>query len=790
MKPPSLRLLPGGRTVVAYFSDRVEVHDLVQLKKTLTWPTPDSVADHVSEDGKFGVLRSASGVWELFDLTQAKPTLVQRFIAPIQHPSLYRVEVLKTRMLTQTAGSIQVWDLATGRQLWKRDLEHFIGWRKNQTEIVALTERQEVSIFSVTSGETLRKFTIGMWPKTYHNNSPMVLLADERHLVGPEFDSENWIVIDIETGNQLDGPTRREDEVSRIALSPDRRRTVAFGFHQKEVVINEWPSGKKLFDVQAPEKDSYRFFHHDGIGFAHDGGILVLRRGDVHKLDPKTGDYSKLYGPWAAPPDPPADSEVAIFTFAGNKDIVSISKSRQLTVHHANGEISQPVKVPGQLSPWDVHASDDGKRHAVKCRDLDPAADDDETYIGRLHLYNVQLDRWITTECNPKAEIHRFVDGGRKICIEVFQENERLLQTVDSETGKVIATARAVRVEADVEFSVPAGEFRFINDRILWIARDGSRYQLNTERTRFDLKDRVEWRFESDDYGNASKRLAGGRLAIRGADIVNPRTGSWRSVFRGLRKPKEIVRIRGGRFVVLSAEDRAETAFVHLGDTVTGRLLYAFPVTYFGLLQVSADQKLLATLRRNIVTVWDLDAIIQDTVGKQPEWSDTEVAEAWDKLSENSDTIASLIDHPRETLAHARRVLKPAPLFDADQARSLVAQLDSDDVSQRAEALVSLRELDSRLQPIAAESLSNAKTPESKRLLKSLLAIFKEGHPIDRHAQRVMEVLYHLRTDPIIASDPKLRLLPMAILSRISRGPKAAILTIEGERALRDIESP
>ena len=792
VQPPSLEFL-DGQLVAAYFHDRVELHDVARSKKLLVWATPGTKDRQVSVDGRYGIAHLSTDVWELFELNARKaPVRLQRFIPPEFSEFLKHLEVRDGRMLTVTNHSIQVWDIATGRQLWNRPARSFIGSRTRLGQIVALTGEQEISVFDSGSGTVVSKFTLASCPSVDEAQSPLVLLADERHLVGPSRkETGAWIVVDLEAEAELDKIDRSADAVTTLALNSDGSRTVTVGFDRPEVLVNEWPSGKLLHRIVAPAGDKYRFFHTERVRFADDDTVLLIRHDAVWRLDLKTTQYGKYYAPWAAPADPPADFSVQAATFAGERDVVTVTPTRLLRVHRSTGETTKAIRVPGRLRIRGVYASPDASFVAVHERGPDPdnhdITDDDDKYIARLHVRNLAIADWATIEIGLGDSVLQYVDQGRAICVDVVRGANRMLGLY-SASGDRLAEAIAPRHEGDEPDAPPRGDFSIVGgDRILWLAADGSRYVLDRKLSRFVLHDRLVWKEPGLDYED-ELRLPGGRVAIKGGEIRDLRTGIHR-LRLDLTVIQRITPLRGGRLLLIAGclKDDVEN-HLHLVDAITGQVIHSFPYADWPELQLSADNTYVAARYRHVVTVWDLAAIMRDAVTERESWTSEQAASAWSRLRHDGFAVRSLVEHPREALAHAKRLLRPAAKLDEQRATRLLKQLESEDSELRVSAFAELRQFDSRLQPIAKRHLPDARSSEAKRLVNQLLAAFEAGHPEDIYASRIAETLYYLRSDPVIVSDAKLRLQPMAILSRLSHGPPGAPLTIAADRALHDIE--
>jgi hypothetical protein len=137
-------------------------------------------------------------------------------------------------------------------------------------------------------------------------------------------------------------------------------------------------------------------------------------------------------------------------------------------------------------------------------------------------------------------------------------------------------------------------------------------------------------------------------------------------------------------------------------------------------LSFAPDGRTLATGRADsTVLIWNLVPSTRPTAV-------TDLPRYWEDLIDADAAQAyaaswRLTDTPRETVRFLRERLRPVAPLSAEQARPLLADLDSDEFRKRESAAARLRELGDRAARVLREALTMRPTLEMRRRLEDVL---------------------------------------------------------------------
>ncbi len=221
---------------------------------------------------------------------------------------------------------------------------------------------------------------------------------------------------------------------------------------------------------------------------------------------------------------------------------------------------------------------------------------------------------------------------------------------------------------------------------------------------------------------------------------------------------------------------------VHLVEVATGRERHRLaghkgPITS---LTFSADDKMLISGSNDTTgLVWDLtgqrDAKVRPNTGQDLDacWSDL----ASEDAARAFQAIRRLVASPSETIPNLREHLKPVPAVDAKRLAGLIADLDSNRFAVRESAEKELEKLGEVAAPACRKALEQKPTAEVRRRLEALLEKQRQEwqNPSSERLRtlRAMEVLEHIATGEA-----------KQVLSSLAKGAPEARLTQEAKASL------
>jgi RNA polymerase sigma factor (sigma-70 family) len=618
-------------------------------------------------------------------------------------------------------GTIRVWDLDAGKEIWSFPYPQFFGYgcchafTTDGKRLITSASKRYFQIWNLTTGKEEAGST--EQSAAYRRQASAVAMSADGKRFATARQSDGRVDIwDTQTGKPVIELATHRDAIVAVAVSPEGNLAATLG---RDGLLRTWGlvKGQPMKAIPAPldEKRLGPFQPLRGLTFTPDGRGLFFRGSDELMLvDPKTGKALSLPAPLRNRRD-----HVGGFS-ADGRTLATISGDKVTLWDWPTTSIRTAFTVP--LNPQRPAGVKNEGPETVVVNSVALSND------GRLV----------------------FTNSTRRLTNPPHHGYQNSNDVWDGRTGKHLHRLTAPQTEHPPGVFSPDG-------RVLYVG--GHSLDFRERRTADAL---TAW---DPTTGSLLRRLAEPRqeakrpprrtsLRMVGALAVSP-DGRLLAVAEQPYSPGNLLRLyetaSGGILKELVGHDRSVTDMAFTPD---GRRLVT----------VSEDQTGL---------IWDVTPPALGDAGAKL------LPQVWDALAASDpklgyNAVAALTANPREAIALLRKQLRAAPVpTDADLDR-LVGQLDADSFAERQKAMAELE----RFGPNAVAGVK-ARLKQSPPLeVRKRLLLFLEKHdgpnPHQFRCARAVAALEAIEA-------PEAR----ALLAELAKGPSTDVLTREAQAAIR-----
>jgi RNA polymerase sigma factor (sigma-70 family) len=712
-----------GRTLVTCGPNRVlRFWDVATgtVKKVCSMPGTNSNRVILSHDGQRLALQEEEGM-SVWDVDSGKRLrLIQQGVDRVFTHGVFSPDA-RTLALAEFSGThaVRLWNLTTGEEKMLGKTSHFLlsmAFSPDGKRLALAVQDRTLVCWDVANGKELWKRPQLPRGMGFSPDGRILAVADPT-------DPARVRLIDAATGTSLDdykfpgvrGPFR-------VRFSPDGK-TLAIGT-DRGIVIWDLTAAKQCHFL---DRASFTF------AFAPDGKSLISLGAILQRWDVATGkslyeDTSRLghthvVGKIAWSPDGRQLASVA----GGNDSPVylwSVRKGRLLS--------ALPIQSDGERPGWRFTAFTPEGEYLVSASDrLIRVTDAATTRVVR---------EWPTCDPTRKEEAGWLTncrlscDGKTILAItqDLDARQATWLKTWDAATGER-------RSAQPISLRLPRAAV-FSPDGRLLVDTGGVLHDVVTGKVRFRLSAEGEIGDLYGDgiiFSPDGASIAGlvRRSVPNGKKLVRPEAKGiqfWRT---DTGKPSMRLAVNEFCSFAFSPDGRflatAGAESIRLWEIASAKEVFHHPVAGHLLgehgdpLAFAPDGRSLAIgLRDTTIVVWDVMPAVRD--GSQPLsaaqrdrlWADLAGADAAKAYT----ALGQLIARPAETLPLLRARLRPVAAIPAERVKRLLADLDSSEFERREAAMRQLAELGEGAEPALHEALNGNPPLELRRRIDHLLA--------------------------------------------------------------------
>jgi WD40 repeat protein len=769
------QLLPDGKTLLSCTREEVRWTEAATGRRIKSWRLPEKwEVCGFSADGRLALLRDQANLrlWNIetkkaLPFSKSLDSSGRKKSAVLLIDALFSADAKTlaiTAFPTLEGTLLRVWDIETGRELW-RDGEwdapakrHVLGFLPDGNALlVADREKDCIRLRDRATGEERRSFaTKPLRPFPSHCLSP-----DGKTLLLDTF-ADTVRAWDVTTGKELPALAGHENKALPLAFSRDGNTLLTLG-RQRVVFVWDWPSSKLRRKIDlGPGRPIY------SCAVSADGErveVLRLAEPAMRFFDIATGREI---------PTQPEAHRGGVSSLVTTPDGKLLSGSADYTLRvwdvHTGRQLqqfsSEPPFYPSMLSlsaDCRLFANAHGEKGRVELHDRE---------TGRLvRAIETGLERIHGIAFAPESRLlavsgHRLPDAGGF---------ENFLIIWDAEIGRQVRSFEEV-ADGGPAFS-PDGRL------IAGVGRGGESIKL------FDVATgKVRHELPTDNWPNLTFSPDGRTLAVANSEALvlwEVATGKERR--RIQRKRSERVTVYYPDILCFSPDGRwlasvnPQERFARLHNSL-GQEVHRFigHEDNLSCLAFTADSSRLATGSADTtILLWDVGSLRAGQRQQQPVTSD-QAKSAWNELRNPNaktayESMEVLSNAPAESLPLLRERLKPLPTPDWKQVERWLASLSGDVFSERDKATRELQRLGDSIEGALQRFLANTTSPEAQRRVERLLARL-ENRPLDPEQLqflRALEILEHINT-------PEAR----NVLKSLAGGAPDARLTREAKAAL------
>jgi WD40 repeat protein len=771
----ALFYMPGDKAVAVFANDGLWIWQspggkLLRTPLDGLVMQPSTYASHVetaavSADGKLLAVANGVGEVELWDIPAGKRIrrleCFHRLDAKGGRPwcldfraltFLPGNKVLATGAWNGDCQSMRLWDVATGKALFKVDnnVEGFelttrgVAFAPNGRIAVMGSPNGMMQLWDLEARKLLRELKVIEVKQPKYREVKMAFSADGQKLVTAAMEKDNWestiFLWDVPTGKQL-LRLKHENQTHNLQLSPDGKTLANVVWSSKEVQLWNMQTGAKLRTLTSSEEYiSHMAFSSDSKTLVAGGSAQTMQMWDVAS------------GKSLATADGPGRSIEAVVFSPDGKSLACSSRNAVLVWDIGSSKLSHRLEDASQICT--LGYSPDGKLLAGGESGLERAlrlwdtatgkplrplttpmptmstssiafAPDSKTVAAARHnLYLVEL--W---QLAPSKYLHRL-----KVS-EAYQENPSITFLTDRKL-----------------LTIHRGSVR------TWDAVAGKQlHQLKLVLPGYTTASTTSalspdgWTFASLDVQTSlvppPTAAARPRQIIPRGRYEPPRTalrlwevasGRERLVFPGNVSAIEMLALSpDGR---LLATRNPNELVVRLWDSRTGNELHQFTSGHGiqgndvlrNYLAFSPDSKMLASGNEDsTILIWNVAPFLkQETrpAAVPPE----ELKALWSSLaapdaSRAYQTIWQLVDVSDRAVPMLAESLRPDPPVDPRRVAQLLTDLDSGRFRIRSRAMQEFKEMEEEAEPFLRQALKDKPLLEVRRRLEELLARIEES---------------------------------------------------------------
>jgi RNA polymerase sigma factor (sigma-70 family) len=676
------------------------------------------------------------GDWSVAVIDPEKNAVVRtaRIPAPASCPWQYMISLSadarlaaigpRTKGTNNCDGTLRVWDLATGKELWSFPFPK--GWygtghafAPDGKRLVTSAGEHYFQVWDLATGREAARSPVPLGPHGAAEASAVAFSPDGKRFATARRDGrlDLW---DTATGKAGLLFAAHRDAVRAVAVSPDGRLAATLGFDES-VRVWELATGKSRCEVSAPlvqdTGNPYMFARR--LAFTPDGrGLLFSKGGELAMADPATGRPLDLPEGMRGRPgnvrEFTADGKT-LATFAD--DVVTLwdwpagTARVTVTVPLAPNKLAGPKEDPEVAVVWSVALSPDGRW--LFTNSIRRPKDGGNGYQNGNDVWDARtgkhLHRLTTPETNyPPAA---FAPDGRVLYLggHVTEDPGRGLKRTDALTAWGPADGKFLRRFADAD---PDRKIR-----------------------RFELDGRT--------VGPVTLSPDGRVLAV--CEKYSTDAGVW---------------------LYETASGMMLTKLTGHGSSVND---LAFSPDGRRLVSVSADHTGL---------VWDVTPLaLGGARGGKP-------GDAWERLAEPDPglayaAIASLAATPADAMPLLRARLRAAPVPTEADLDRVVRQLDADAFADREKASAELERFGPNAVAGVKARVGTVTSEEVRKRLTRFLGPYDGSEPSPYHLRCVRGIA---ALEAMDTAETR------ALLAELAKGPADDVLTREARAAQRRSE--
>jgi WD40 repeat protein len=634
-------------------------------------------------------------------------------------------------------GTIRVWDLAAGKELWSLSFPQS-GYGTGHAftpagkQLITSTPKSYFQVWDMATGKEAVRMPAPAEVRYGREASAVAVSPDGKRFAtaGRDGRVDLW---DTATGKAVVSLATHRDVIDAVAVSPDGRLVATLGY-DGWVRVWELATGRPGCVIPAPlgREPESRFWSKPRMEFTPDGRGLLFRAADELALaDPATGKRLDLPGGMRGRRGNvsgfAADGRT-LATFADNVvtlwDWPAGTARVRITVPLAS------VKTPD----WKERL----KIVTVKSAALSPD--------GRFLFTNSV--RW---DADP-------AEGAGENAKDVWDADDYDATDVwDARSGKRLRRLTVPWTQHPRAAFAP-------DSRVMYLGGHG-----------VDLPERG-WKVTD---ALTARDPAAGTLVRRFADSNPGRALRGDPLLGGMRTVVAVAASSDGRLLAAAEETYSSDRSICLYETASGRVIkkLAGHVRLATDLAFSPDGRRLVSVGEDQTgLVWDVTLPALGSGGKPAKEG---LAEAWDRLAGLDAGLgyagmAALAAAPAEAVPFLRAKLRPAPVpTDADLER-LVRQLDSDAFADRQNALAELERYGPNAVAGVKARLARAPALEVHKRLLLFLEKYDGPSPYQLRCVRGVATL-----DAVGTAEAR------ALLAQLAKGPADDLLTREALAATR-----
>jgi RNA polymerase sigma factor (sigma-70 family) len=654
-----------------------------------------------------------------------------------------------------------LWDLATGKLLWKRPGLQPVVFSEDGATLVG-TAKDNIVFLEAATGRELRRFVGPKW------TSPMALSPDCRMLAAPRYGDAKWAIQlwDTTTGKlALEVPGLRSSG-EHFTFSPDGKM-LAWSSRDKSIRLLDVSTGKELRRVACGLETArlLTYFQDGTLGFClwNEDTVRVWDLNRDRELYPLDGHRGRLFAALYMP-----DSRTIVSASMDNTirwwDLANGKELHRTEAHHGG--------------VWSLALTHDGKTLASASAN-DPgvrlwdAANRKET--GRLPVKEAVFGLAFTADGRSLLTANPGGNPGR-----LPEERANVLRLWDVATSKELRRWHTMSNRCPLALS-PDGRFVASENQdavIVWDAMTGRQFRrlplpapVSVNDLAFSPDGRTLVTAQRDGhFRNPQSAVRFWELATAKERLFSSIDPAWGQC---------LAYSPDGRYLAVGGERK-----VHVLDATTGEVIREFTGHHRDVtsLAFAPDGKSLASGSADTtILIWKIDEPPQKRLA---DLSPGKLKSTWDDLrgpdAANAHRAIGTLSAARQTVAYLAQRLKPIAAANPARLEMLTADLDSEQFALRDAATEELVRAAELAEPALRKALVTATSLEFRRRVEALIRKLEEPitSPETVRLLRSLEVLERVGT-------PDAR----TVLQTMATGTAASMITQTARDALQRLSA-
>ena len=719
----------------------------------------------VSANGKLMAIATGVGEMEIWDLSANKriaqmecfhPTIDAKGRQCLEHVCAMAFlpgnKVLATGAWNGDGQSMRLWDVATGKELFK--VESSLADYGQTTRGVAFAPNRRIAavgslngvvrLWDLETGKSIRDLKVNEGKQPKDREVKMVFSADGQKLVTAATENDNWIttitIWDVPTGKQLIR-LNHEDQTHNLQLSPDGKTLANSAWGSKAVQLWNAETGEKARTLTSSEEYiTHMDFSSDGKTLVAGGSAQTLQMWDV----PSGKSLSTMDGMGRA-------VEAVAFSPDG-KRLACCGKNAVLVWDIASSKLCLRLENATQICA--LAFSPDGKVLAGAHTGFDRSVMLWDAVTGK-RLPNLSTPTPTTDACSLV-----FSPDGKTLA--AARRNLYLVELWQVATGQYLHRLKVSEGYGENPAMTFATDKRLLSIHRgsvkTWNAVTGKQlHHLKLDLPGFKTESRTA-ALSSDGRTFASQDLQTSTSQDLNAMVRRPPLGA-RGKFE---RPRDVLRLwevasgrerlvfsgdgSGVQMLALSPDGRLlatrnpDEKVVRLWDVTTGKQLHQFTsghgVTGTDVLRnylsFAPDGKTLASGNEDTtILIWDVRPWLRRDV-RAAALTPDEVKALWSSLADTDtakayQTLWKLVAASDQAVPLLAELVRPGPAVDPKRVTRLLTDLDSDDFQVRSQAQKDLEKMAEGAEPFLRQALKDKPTLEARRRMEELLGQIEDA---------------------------------------------------------------